>query len=80
MKFFEVIIELFAFYVLYKLIFDFIIPIVNTTKHVKKQFGDMQEKMNQFNQQQDSGKAANVKTSSTTKAADEDYIEYEEVK
>lgn len=72
--------ELFLLYILYKLIFDFIIPIYNTTKKVKKQFGEMhnkmQEQMNTFNKQQTSA-------SQTTKpppANKEDYIDYEEVK
>lgn len=73
--------ELFLIYILYKFIFDFIIPIYNTTKKVKKQFGDMQEKMNQqmnsFNNQQ------TPKTPVTpikTPQSKEDYIDYEEVK
>jgi len=47
--------ELFMLYLLYKLIFDFIIPIATTTKKVKKQFVDMnaqmEEKMRQQRQQ-----------------------------
>ena len=72
--------ELLLIYILYKLIFDFIIPIYQTTKRVKKQFGEMQNKMenqmNKFNQQQ---------STSTNKPADEpkrneEYIDYEEIK
>ena len=37
--------ELILLYILYKLIFDFIIPIYQSTKRVKKQFGEMQNKM-----------------------------------
>ena len=47
--------EVFLLYLLYKLIFDFIIPIYQTSKKVKKQFGEMhskmQEQMNQHNRQ-----------------------------
>ena len=50
--------ELFLIYILYRLIFDFIIPIYNTTKKVKKQFGEMhnkmQDQMNAFDKQQSS--------------------------
>ena len=77
MNFLRVIGELFVLYILYKLIFDFIIPIAQTTRQVKRQFGDMQEKMNQFNQQQQSDNAA---PKSSPKPSNEDYIEYEEVK
>lgn len=73
--------ELILIYILYKLIFDFIIPIYQTSKRVKKQFGEMQNKMqdqmNTFNQQQSS--AAN-KTTPQEPLKKEDYIDYEEVK
>lgn len=68
--------ELFLLYLLYKLIFDFIIPVYHTTKRVKKQFGEMQQKMeeqmNKANQQQGSQPKPVV--------SKDDYIEYEEVK
>ena len=76
MNFFRVVIELFALYLLYKLIFDFIIPVAITTKQVKKQFGDMQQKMNQFNEEQKRQNDAAPKP----KPSKEDYIDYEEVK
>lgn len=73
--------ELFLIYILYKFIFDFVIPIYNTTKKVKKQFGDMQEKMNQqmngFNQQQQTKTTPPPVKPVESK---EDYIDYEEVK
>ena len=79
MNFFRIGIELFALYLLYKLIFDFIIPVFKTTLEVKKQFGymnsQMQEKMNQFNNQQT--QPGNTKP---TSPKNDDYIEFEEVK
>lgn len=84
MSLFKVVIELFAFYLLYKLIFDFIIPVAKTTKQVKKQFGDMhsqmQETMNQFNQQQNTRTSASTVKTSTPKPDNADYIEFEEIK
>jgi len=69
-------------YLLYKLIFDFIIPVVKTTKQVKKQFGDMnaqmQEKMNQQQQQPTNFTAPQKPASATSK--NDDYIDFEEVK
>lgn len=69
-------------YLLYKLIFDFIIPVVKTTKQVKKQFGDMsaqmQEKMNQ--QQQQAANFTAPKKHAATSAKNDDYIDFEEVK
>lgn len=72
--------EILLIYILYKLIFDFIIPLYRTTKKVKKQFGDMQnkmqEQMNTHNQQQNS-QSPKPKQEPVKK---EDYIDYEEVK
>jgi len=69
-------------YLLYKLIFDFIIPVVKTTQQVKKQFGDMsarmQEKMNE--QQQRPGNFSAPKTTGPSAKKNDDYIEFEEVK
>jgi Sec-independent protein translocase protein TatA len=77
MKIFELAFELFILYLLYKLVFDFIIPVANATKKVKKQFGDMsaqmEEKMKQQRQQ------ATQKTPPPSSKQD-DYIDYEEVK
>ncbi len=78
--------EIFLLYILYKLIFDFIIPIYNTTKKVKKQFGEMnnkmQDQMNAFNKQQSStttnSTTAKMPAQDTVKK--EDYIDYEEIK
>ena len=79
--------ELFLLYILYKLIVDFIIPIYRTTKRVKKQFGEMQNKMrdqmNTFNaqqQQQQQQNASAAKNAPQQPATKEDYIDYEEVK
>lgn len=74
--------ELFMLYLLYKLVFDFIIPVVRTTKQVKKQFGDMnaqmQEKMNQ--QQQQPTNFTTSKKQAATTSKNDDYIDFEEVK
>ena len=81
MNIFRLAFELFALYLLYKLIFDFIIPVVKTTSQVKKQFGDMsaqmQEKMKQ--QQQTTNFNATTKQAAPSDRKD-DYIEFEEVK
>jgi Sec-independent protein translocase protein TatA len=73
--------EIFLIYILYKLVFDFIIPIYTATKKVKKQFGEMQSGMdaqvNKFKKQQEQ---ANAKPSQESSAKKEDYIDYEEIK
>jgi hypothetical protein len=74
----KVIFELFVLYLVYKLIFDFIIPVYKTTKQVSQKMGEMQSKMNdQFNKQQSQAGTAPEKPAGPAK---EDYIEYEEVK
>ena len=75
----RVIVELFVLYLLYKLIFDFIIPVDRTTKQVKQKVGEMQNQMNEHMKQQQSGTFSATKESKTTPAR-EDYIEFEEVK
>ena len=56
MNIFRIAAELFLIYILYKLIFEFIIPVYLSTKKIRKQFGEMQSKMQQdmnaFNKKQ----------------------------
>jgi hypothetical protein len=87
MKFLELAFELFMLYLLYKFIFDFIIPVYNTSKQVKKQFTDMHAQMRQkmeeqqraAQQSQSQRFTAKPEVKSTTKDR-EDYIDFEEVK
>jgi len=69
----------FLFYMLYKLVFDFIIPVYKTTKRVKNGFKEMNEKMRQqaegFQQQSTQQVKPKVEQHKTG-----DYIEFEEVK
>ena len=70
----------FLFYVLFKLVFDFLLPVYRTTRRVRKSFRDMQQKMQEQqagtggHQPSSNGKATNGK------APLGDYIEFEEVK
>ena len=82
MSIFRLAFELFILYLLYKLVFELIIPVVKTTKQVKKQFGNMnakmQEKMDQH--QQNSTYTTKDHSSAQPKTKNEDYIDFEEVK
>lgn len=72
--------EIFVIYLLYRLIFNFIIPIYKSTSQIKKQFRDVQSRMNEeMNRQQQN---TTTPTDSTPPPApkDADYIEFEEVK
>lgn len=77
MSILRIVAELFLIYILYKLIFEFIIPVYQSTKKIRKQFGDMQSKM-----QQDINSYNNPQTTAEPekKKKEGDYIEFEEVK
>ena len=74
--------EVFLLYFLYKLIFDFIIPLYQTSKRVKRQFGEMQskmqEQMNQYNRQ--NGQQTQTAATARPEKKKEEYIDYEEIK
>lgn len=76
----RVIFELFVLYLLYKLIFDFIIPVYQTTKQVKQKVGEMQNQMNEHMKQQQPGSSSTTEKPGTSRPGKEDYIEFEEVK
>ncbi len=77
MSILRIVAELFLIYILYKLIFEFIIPVYQSTKKIRKQFGEMQSKM-----QQDMNSYNNHQTTAEPekKKKEGDYIEFEEVK
>jgi sortase (surface protein transpeptidase) len=84
MKILELLGELIIIYILYKVIFDFIIPVYQTTKQVKSKMGEMQERMRE---QQRAQAAPQYKFEGQrqpqpqqAKASSDDYIDYEEVK
>ena len=75
----KVLFELFVMYLLYKLVFDFIIPIYQTTKQVKQKVGEIHRNMNEQMQKQNDQFTTTPKTTAP-KADKDDYIDYEEVK
>ena len=80
MSIFRVLFELFVLYLLYKLVFDFIIPVYQTTKTVKQKMGEMQQKMNEQAKQQQASQFNSTAKEPAPKADKQDYIEFEEVK
>ena len=76
--------EIFLIYILYKLVFEFIIPIYQTTKKVRKQFGDMhskmQEQMNSDMYKNNRQQASTPGKPPATPQQNEEYIDYEEIK
>lgn len=82
---FRIIEELLGVYLLYKLIFDLIIPAAQTTRQVKKQFSDMQSNMHEqaerFNRQQSNYQNPSQHAAPKFSKPDkDDYIEFEEIK
>ena len=82
MNIFKLLVELFVIYLLYKFIFDFVIPVYNTTKHVKQKMNTMQEQMRQQQQAYENNSYNNTSQQEHPKkpVPEGDYIDYEEVK
>ena len=84
MNIFKMLFELFIFYLLYKLVFDFIIPVYRASKRMKDQVSNMQQKMQEHQQKQQAPAEGFVNNhsakSNTGKAPGKDYIEFEEIK
>jgi predicted Holliday junction resolvase-like endonuclease len=80
MNLLRVLFELFVLYMLYKLIFDFIIPIYNTTKQVKQKVNEMQRTVNEQAKQQERNQYTSATKEASPKQKNDDYIEFEEVK
>ncbi|HWI93807.1 MAG TPA: hypothetical protein VNT20_21145 [Flavisolibacter sp.] len=70
----------FLLYLGFRLVFDFIIPVVKTTRRIKKGFREMHERMNQhtepYNQQENAAK----QNQDSNKGGVGEYIDFEEVK
>lgn len=68
-----------AFYLAYRLVFDLILPVYKTTKHMKQQFSNMHD---QTRQQHNNAQQQNThKTSAhTSKPKAGEYIDFEETK
>ena len=76
---------IFVFYILYKLIFDFIIPLYNASKRMRDQVGQMQQKMQEEQQRRQFEREGYIPPTdahnhAAKKPADKDYIDFEEVK
>lgn len=67
-------------WILYKLVFEFIIPVYNSTKHVRRQVRDMQQHMREQFEQQQQQQAPPSPPPSPKPRDKGDYIDFEEVK
>jgi Domain of unknown function (DUF4834) len=83
MNIFRLIGELVVIYILYKVIFDFVIPVYKSTKKVRSAMSDMQAKMQEQQRAQAEKNSHPSQYDSSKKASSvskDDYIDYEEVK
>jgi Sec-independent protein translocase protein TatA len=83
----KILITIFLLWLAYKVIFDFIIPVYQSTKQVRQQMGDIQARMReQFQQQQQAQRAGQQQQQQQQRASQQrpadkgDYIDFEEVK
>ena len=81
-----VIVTILVVYLLYKLVFDFIVPVARTTSHFKSQVNQMRKMQEEHTRKQqqtqnasfsNKAKASSEKSTTTT---DGEYIDFEEVK
>jgi len=69
-----------AAWFLYKLVFDFIIPVFRTTRIMKKKFREMHDRMQEQQTKQEGFAEQAPRQKATSKSRGEDYIDFEEVK
>ena len=75
----RLIFELFVIYILYKLIFELILPVAKTTSQIKKKMNEMQKNMQEQQYQQQEVKKS-PQSGNPKQEKNEDYIDYEEVR
>ncbi|WP_212001050.1 hypothetical protein [Chitinophaga sp. HK235] len=76
---------MFFAWLLYKLVFDFIIPVYRSTKAVRKQMSDIQQHMRQQYEEQQSAQGQATQQAPpvsrpASKPGKDDYIDFEEIK
>ena len=76
---FRILIELFLFYLLYRFIFELVIPIFRTTREVKKKMNEFQQNMNKHAESSRTSSTNNEKPP-VSKPKSDDYIDFEEIK
>ena len=71
----------FLLYLAFRLVFDFIIPVVRTTRRIRKGFREMHDRMNQNTEQyHQQDNYTKQDQSNNNKGSVGEYIDFEEVK
>ncbi len=78
----KMIFAIFLLWLFYKLVFDFIVPVYQSTKQVRRQMSDIQDRLRQQQQQeQQQARQEEQKQAARQRPVDKgDYIDFEEVK
>jgi len=81
----EIFFLVLVFYLLYRFVFHFLLPIIRTTRNVRQQFRNMQGGMgeqqgNRYQQGPTEQGSRPTERHSSPKGREEDYIDFEEVK
>ncbi|WP_298390064.1 hypothetical protein [Hydrotalea sp.] len=67
-------------YLIYKFVFDLVVPIGKATSEMKQKINTMQQAQQQAAESQNNFKDSSKSTVAKTKPADEEYIDFEEMK
>ncbi len=67
-------------YLLYKLIFDFVLPVSRATSQVRSKINEMNRQQQQAHNQPADFTKSSGKTASSAKPPADDYIDFEEIK
>ena len=78
---FKILLLGFFLYILYRFIFEFLLPVYKTTQKIKQGFRDMQDQGNQnMNNQQQTTHSSSPGKDQNKKETLGEYIDFEEVK
>jgi hypothetical protein len=69
-----------AIYIGYRFLFEFLLPMIKTTRQVKKQFDAVREQQEEILRQQTNQRQQKQPGKSASRSDDDDYIEFEEIK
>ena len=75
----RMILTLLLIYIVYKFVFEFVIPIFNTTRQMSNKVKEMTEKMQEQERKRQMEEQKNTHQAQSAKPSPEDYIEYEDI-
>jgi len=83
----EIFLLAIVFYLLYRFVFNFLLPVARTTKQVRQQFRNMQEMQDTMRQQQTQGQPPSSQPQRPVRGSGSagsppvgEYIDFEEIK